>query len=406
MASSTETAWRSAAQVAERYFQALNDRDLDGAAACWAESGVERLVGQQEIVGPSGVRRYFEALFAAFPDFSFQVLETMGEENRVAVRWRARATFAGPGSFQSLSPNGAQAEIEGCDVLTVDAGLIQHNDAYMDSGDVARQLGFLPPSGSPAEARLARLANLRTRMVARLRGSEAQPVADGVWLVRGGFPTRWMNVYLIKEGDGVVVFDAGISDMTVAIRAAAARLGGIRRVVLGHADADHRGAAPGLAAPVWCHPAEREAAESADSFRRYWRLDELEPPGGWVIPRLMPMWDGGAVSIAGTVEEGDEVAGFQVINLPGHAPGLIGLFRERDRLALVSDCFYTLDLRTGLKGSARIPHPSTDVSVEQAADSIRKLAALKPSAAWAGHTEPVTGDVVAQLQRAAAGASV
>ena len=406
MASSTETAQSSATQIAERYFQALNDRDLEAAAACWAESGIERLVGQQELVGPSGVRRYFEALIDAFPDFSFQVLETTGEENRVAVRWRARATFAGPGSFQGFSPNGAQAEIEGCDVLTVDAGLIQHNDAYMDSGDVARQLGFLPPIGSPAEARLARLANLRTRMVARLRGSEAQPIADGVWLVRGGFPYRTMNVYLIEDGDGVTVFDAGISDMTVAIRAAAARLGGITRVVLGHADPDQRGAAPGLGAPVWCHPAEREAAESADPFRPYWRLDQLEPPGRWVIPRLIPMWDGGPVPIAGTVEEGDEVAGFRVIDLPGHAPGLVGLFRERDRLALVSDCFYTLDLRTGLKASARIPHPSTDISVQQAAESIRKLAALEPSAAWAGHADPVTGDVVAQLQRAAAGASV
>ena len=33
-----------------------------------------------------------------------------------------------------------------------------------------------------------------------------------------------------------------------------------------------------------------------------------------------------------------------MIDLPGHAPGLIGLWRESDRLALVSDCFYTLDM--------------------------------------------------------------
>ena len=46
-------------------------------------------------------------------------------------------------------------------------------------------------------------------------------------------------------------------------------------------------------------------------------------------------------------------AGFKVMHLPGHAPGLIGLFRETDRLALVSDCFYTLDPQTGLKGATR-----------------------------------------------------
>jgi glyoxylase-like metal-dependent hydrolase (beta-lactamase superfamily II) len=115
----------------------------------------------------------------------------------------------------------------------------------------------------------------------------------------------------------------------------------------------------------------------------------------------MPVWDGGAVQIEGTVQEGDEVAGFKVIELPGHAPGLIGLFRESDRLALVSDCFYTLDPQTGIKGPARVPHAAFNIDIEQARQSIRKLAALEPSAAWPGHADPVSGDTVAELQRAA-----
>jgi glyoxylase-like metal-dependent hydrolase (beta-lactamase superfamily II) len=80
---------------------------------------------------------------------------------------------------------------------------------------------------------------------------------------------------------------------------------------------------------------------------------------------------------------------------------LIGLFRERDRLALVSDCFYTLDPQTGVKGPPRVPHSAFNDSTEQAAASIRKLAALEPSAAWPGHADPVTGDVVEQLHQAA-----
>ena len=107
------------------------------------------------------------------------------------------------------------------------------------------------------------------------------------------------------------------------------------------------------------------------------------------------------MAIAGTLEEGAVVAGFRVIELPGHAPGLIGLFRASDRLALVSDCFYTVDPQTGIKGAARIPHPAFNVDSEQARSSIRKLAALNPSIAWAGHTDPVTGDVAAQLEQAA-----
>jgi steroid delta-isomerase-like uncharacterized protein len=391
-------------EIAKRYFQAAAARDVDAMVACWAPGGLERFVGQQEMFAPDGVREYFTELFAAFPDFRFEVLDTTASRSRVAVRWRAAATFAGPGGFQGFAPNGAQVEIEGCDVLTVADELIQRNDAYLDGSDVVRQLGFLPPAGSRGEEWLTRLANVRTRIAARVRGVRTERVADGVWVVRGGFPSKTMNVYLIEQDGGVVMFDAGISDMTAALRSAGARLGGIKRVVLGHADADHRGAAPGIGAPVYCHPAEREAAESSDPWRYYWDFSKLGPHGRLLLRRALPIWDGGAVKIEGTLEEGDEVAGFRVVELPGHAPGLIGLFRESDRLALTSDCFYTLDPQTGIKGRARVPHPAFNISTGQAAESIAKLAALEPSAAWAGHADPVRGDVASQLRRAAADA--
>ena len=397
----------SPTEIAKRYFQAVADRDVDEMVACWAPGGVDRFVGQEEVIAPDGVREYFEGLFAAFPDFRLEVIDTTASRTRVAVRWRASGTFAGPGSFQGFAPNGARIEIEGCDVLTVADDLIQHNDAYLDSGEIGRQLGFLPESGSPGEARLTRLANLRTRIESWIRGVRTERVAEGVWVLRGGFPSKTMNVYLIEDAApgpdgrvGLTMFDAGIQDMTAAVRATAARLGVITRVVLGHADADHRGAAPGISAPVYCHPAEREAAESPDPWRYYWDFSKLGPHGRVLLKRALPMWDGGAVEIAGTEEEGDEVAGFRVIELPGHAPGLIGLFRESDRLALVSDCFYTLDPQTGIKGRARVPHPAFNISTEQAAASILKLAELEPSAAWAGHAEPVRGDVVSQLRQA------
>ena len=72
-----------------------------------------------------------------------------------------------------------------------------------------------------------------------------------------------------------------------------------------------------------------------------------------------------------------------------------------DRVALVSDCFYTLDPQTGIKGAARLPHRAFNIDTEQARASIRKLAAMSPSVAWAGHADPVRGDVVAQLEHAA-----
>ncbi|MPZ72971.1 MAG: hypothetical protein GEU74_07015, partial [Nitriliruptorales bacterium] len=95
-------------------------------------------------------------------------------------------------------------------------------------------------------------------------------------------------------------------------------------MVLAHAHADHRGAAPGAGAPVYCHPDEVVDAQS-ERGEHYFDYDRIKlPPTRWLMPRLLRACDGGPVEIAGTLEEGDEVAGFRVVHLPGHAPGLIG----------------------------------------------------------------------------------
>jgi glyoxylase-like metal-dependent hydrolase (beta-lactamase superfamily II)/ketosteroid isomerase-like protein len=390
----------SASEIAKRYFAALDARDIDAALALWSPDGVDRLVGQQELAVPDGIREYFTMLFAASPDFRLEVLETTAYRNRCAVRWRARGTFAGPGRLQGNVPNGAKIDLEGCDVLTVADDLIQRNDAYFDSAGLARQLGLLPPIGSKAEARLTALANVRTHVGSRIHASEPESIADGVWVIRGGFPVKTFNVYLIEDDGGVTVFDGGIRQMQSAVAAAGARLGGIKRIVLGHADADHRGIAPGLGAPVYCHPDDRAAAESDAPYRDYWDKSKLGPHGRAIIWRLLPTWDGGAVEVAGTVDDGDTIADFRVVHLPGHAPGLIVLFRESDRLALVTDCFYTFDPQTGIKGPARVAHETFNADTDQARESMRKLASLEPLAAWPGHADPLTGDVGSELIRA------
>jgi glyoxylase-like metal-dependent hydrolase (beta-lactamase superfamily II)/predicted ester cyclase len=387
--------------VARRYFAATAARDVEAMAACWRPGSLDRLYGQADLVAPDGVRRWFAELFAGFPDATFEVLSTTTEDDRCAVRWRMTGTFAGPGRFQGLEPTGARVELEGCDVVRVEDGLVVGNDAFTDGATIGRQLGLLPPRDSGAERAATAAANARTRVVRRVAATEPEPIADGVWVVRGGFPGRTMNVYLLREGDGVCLFEGGIRSMTPALAAIGAQMGGITRVVLSHAHVDHRGAAPGLGAQVFCHPAERADAEG-DGGMHYFDLDQLDWWARRPYPHLLRMWDGGPVEIAGTVEEGDEVAGFRVIHLPGHAPGLIGLWRESDRLALASDCFYTLDPQTGKFGPPRVPHRAFNADTEQARASIRKLAALAPATAWAGHAEPLRGDVAAQLEHAAA----
>jgi hydroxyacylglutathione hydrolase len=237
----------------------------------------------------------------------------------------------------------------------------------------------------------------------RLAAGPPERIADAVWLVRGGL-FRAMNVYLLEEpGGGVTVFDGGEKGMADAIVEAAAALGGIRRVVLGHADNDHRGAAPALAreAPVHCHAAEVDAAQRG-GHRDYWHQEEMAPAVRTLHRLLMRyVWEGGPTPIAGTVREGDEIAGFRVVELPGHAPGLIGLHRASDGLALVSDCIYMTDM-WGRPQPAAVPLDAYNLDTAQARQSVRKLAALQPQTVWPGHRGPLAGPgVVAALERAA-----
>ncbi len=230
---------------------------------------------------------------------------------------------------------------------------------------------------------------------------KARPVAPGVWLVRGGRPLPTMNVYLIEdEGGGITMFDAGVKSMAGSLRKACEELGGLNRIVLGHAHVDHRGAAPQLDAPVYCHPDEVADAESDGGFH-YQDTSRLAPHARVVMPRLMKMWDGGAVRVSGTVSEGDDVSGFKVVEAPGHAPGLIVLYREKDGLALTTDVFYTIDAQSGLPVSPRLAYSAFHYHEEAARAALRKVAELDPSAAWPGHAQPVTEHVKETLLKGA-----
>ncbi len=227
----------------------------------------------------------------------------------------------------------------------------------------------------------------------------AEPIANDVWIVRGGFPNKPMSVYLLRDKDGgVIAFDAGIRAMAKRIKSAASELGGLSKIVLGHSHADHRGAAPALDVPVYCHELERPDAEG-DGGSHYFDYSKLNfPPARYAYPHLIKHWDGGPVEIAGTLTEGDMVGEFEVVHVPGHAPGQIVLWRERDRLALTSDCFYVINPETGQKRAPGPPHPAFNHDQSQVIPSVRKLAELRPYAAWPGHEKPLLGDVQSQLE--------
>jgi glyoxylase-like metal-dependent hydrolase (beta-lactamase superfamily II)/predicted ester cyclase len=387
-------------KVARAYLAAINAHDLDAAVGFWADGGRETIHGQVDTVAPDGVREYFATLLAAVPDLQLTELSCTAEADRCAIRSRMTGTFAGAGTLYGAVANGARIDLEIVDNFVVADGRIASNDAYVDGMTVARQLGLLPPDGSTAQAVATRAFNVKTKAAAKTATGDLEKVAEGVWRLRGGFPRRDFNVFLIEEADGVTVFDGGIRAMTHEVAKAGVRLGGIKRLVLGHAHPDHRGIAAGLGVPVLCHEADRADAEG-DGGVHYMHFDRLNALGRRAYPHLLRMWDGGPTPIAGTVAEGDDVAGFEVVHLPGHAPGMIALWRASDRVALTSDAFYMLDPQTGRPKPVMVAHGAFNQDTDQARASLRKLAALDPAVCWPGHVGPLEGDVRAQLERAA-----
>src|SRR3954466_14870516 len=78
-----------------------------------------------------------------------------------------------------------------------------------------------------------------------------EPVATGVWLLRGGVP-RAMNAYLLEDdGGGVTLFDTGIRAMAPALIEAAGTLGRINRGLLSHRRRA-RGRARSGGSTGWC----------------------------------------------------------------------------------------------------------------------------------------------------------
>jgi len=155
--------------VARAYFDAVAARDIEAMAACWEPGALDVIHGVVEMRVPEDLHAWFGNLFAAFPDFSFAVLDVLTAGDKAAVRWHATGRFDGTARFEGLDANGASVDLQGCDVLTVQDGRIVRNDAYMNGAEMARQLGALPPAGSAPEKAMTAALNLKTRLLARLR---------------------------------------------------------------------------------------------------------------------------------------------------------------------------------------------------------------------------------------------
>ena len=135
-----------------------------------------------------------------------------------------------------------------------------------------------------------------------------------------------------------------------------------------------------LAIPLWCGARDAEAVEDG-------RIMERQPKHP--INRLIGMaFPGPPHPVARRLDEGDEVAGFQVLDAPGHAVGHVAYWRESDRTLILGDVLFNLHPLTGLPGLREPPAALTYDPVLNR-ESARKLAPREPAVVCFGHGPPL-----------------
>jgi hydroxyacylglutathione hydrolase len=215
-----------------------------------------------------------------------------------------------------------------------------------------------------------------SRPLTPLRVSSAEPVvrplADGVYQITG-LPPNAINVYLI----GDVLVDAGTR---LARRRILTQVAGrnLQAHVATHAHADHLGSSlaicTALNIPMWAGAADRESVETGN----------VPLPAG-PLSRPLSLFKAPPLTVARTLSEGDDVAGFTV-DVPGHSPGHIALWREADHVLLCGDVNFHLLLRPAK------PPAFLTLDPELNRQSMERLAALDPRLVLFGHGRPARFD--------------
>jgi steroid delta-isomerase-like uncharacterized protein len=163
------TSKQDPATLARRMFDLLNARDLDGVGELQHEDVVDDFVAVGEFRGRPAVRKFFEDLFAAFPDFRLEIERITATDVAAVVQWHAVGTFTGT-PFQGLSATGARVELRGVDCMAFEDGRLRHNTIYYDGAGFARAVGVLPAQRSFGERALFSAFNAFTAAKKALRG--------------------------------------------------------------------------------------------------------------------------------------------------------------------------------------------------------------------------------------------
>jgi hydroxyacylglutathione hydrolase len=217
-------------------------------------------------------------------------------------------------------------------------------------------------------------------------------LADDVHML-SGWPRNAINVYLL----GDVLIDAATRQGERRImRQIAAR--GVAAHALTHAHPDHQGSShaicEALGIPLWCGQGDVPAMETPGG------ISNSQAPG-WLNRLQQRFWTGPPHPVARALVEGDEVAGFTVLESPGHSPGQVAYWRESDGVLILGDVLNNMNVKTGIPGLHEPPAVFTPDPARNRV-SIRRLAALRPRLTCFGHGPPLRdagrlADFVARL---------
>lgn len=191
------------------------------------------------------------------------------------------------------------------------------------------------------------------------------------------FPRNAINCYLVED----ILIDAGIrSSSNIILNAIKNKP--IAKHVLTHAHADHQGSSKviceTLHIPLLCSELEKEAAENGNVIFEY-------PNPNHIISKFQnKFWAGKGYPVSQTIKGGDSIAGFTIIETPGHSSGHLSFFREKDGVLIVGDVMTNMNLLTTAVGLHEPPNLFT-ANQELNRESIKKLALLKPKILCFGH---------------------
>lgn len=125
-----------------------NAPDAESAREIYTQDyqGVD-VTDRTRVEGPEGVTRQLERYYRAFPDLVFATEQTILEQDRAALYWRATGTHAG--TLLNIPPTGRRVQVNGVSLLYIVNGKIARGVHLWDLASLLREIGLLPELDRP-----------------------------------------------------------------------------------------------------------------------------------------------------------------------------------------------------------------------------------------------------------------